>query len=92
MKKLTDKWRENLAESLKLPRELVFQDAVITLTGDTQILIENYRGILEYSHCHILIQTNQCRIRIRGENLKVLYYTSDEMKIYGNFSGISYEK
>ena len=41
MKKLTDIWRENLAESLKLPRELVFQDAVITLTGDTQILIEN---------------------------------------------------
>ena len=49
MRKITAIWRESLAESLKLPKDLIFQDAVITLTGDTEILVENYRGILEYS-------------------------------------------
>lgn len=92
MRKLTAIWRENLAETLKLPGDLVFQDAVITLTGDTQILIENYRGILEYSQSHILVQANRSRIRIQGEHLEILYYTNDEMKISGKFSGISYER
>ena len=92
MRKLTAIWRENLAETLKLPGDRVFQDAVITLTGDTQILIENYRGILEYSQSHILVQANRSRIRIQGEHLEILYYTNDEMKISGKFSGISYER
>lgn len=92
MRKLTAIWRENLAETLQLPGDLVFQDAVITLTGDTQILIENYRGILEYSQSHILVQANRSRIRIQGEHLEILYYTNDEMKISGKFSGISYER
>lgn len=91
MGKLADRWKENLVESLKMPRDLVYQDAVITLTGNSQILLENYRGILEYSHNHILVQTKRCRIRIQGENLEVLYYTNDEMKVSGRFSGISYE-
>lgn len=91
MGKLADRWKENLVESLKMPRDLVYQDAVITLTGNSKILLENYRGILEYSHNHILVQTKRCRIRIQGENLEVLYYTNDEMKVSGRFSGISYE-
>lgn len=92
MGKITDIWKENLAESLKIPRDLAFQDAVITLTGDAEILLENYRGILEYSQTQILVQTNHCRIRIQGEKLEVLYYTNDEMKVSGKFSGISYER
>lgn len=92
MRKITDLWKENLAESLKLPRDLVFQDSIITLTGDAEILVENYRGILEYSQTHILVQAKHCRIRIEGEKLEVLYYTNDEMKISGKFSGVSYER
>lgn len=92
MGKITDIWKENLAETLKIPRDLAFQDSVITLTGDTEILLENYRGILEYNQTNILVQTNRCRIRIQGEKLEVLYYTNDEMKISGKFSVISYEK
>lgn len=92
MGKITDIWRENLAESLKIPRDLAFHDAVITLTGDTELLLENYRGILEYSQTRIVVQTNRCRICIQGEKLEVLYYTDDEMKVSGKFSGISYER
>ena len=92
MRKITAIWRKSLAESLKLPKDLIFQDAVITLTGDTEILVENYRGILEYSQCHILVQANRSRIRIQGEHLESLYYTNDEMKICGKFSAVSYER
>ena len=64
---------------------------MITLMGAREILVENYRGILEYTEDHLLILTRQCKIRIKGENLEVLYYTSEEMKVSGRILDITYE-
>ena len=41
--------KELVVESLKLPRDSVLGDSIITVTGNTEILIENYKGILQYS-------------------------------------------
>lgn len=78
-------------ESLQIPRDLAFQESIITLTGEKEILLENYRGILEYTQNHLLVLTRHCRIRIQGEHLEVLYYTNDEMKVSGRITGIFYE-
>lgn len=78
-------------ESLQIPRDLAFQESIITLTGEKEILLENYRGILEYTQNHLLVLTRHCRIRIQGEHLEVLYYTNDEMKVSGQITGIFYE-
>lgn len=86
------RWKEGLVESLQIPRDLAFQEAVITLTGETEVLLENYRGILEYTQDHLLVLTRHCRIRIEGKQLEVLYYTNDEMKVSGRITTISYEK
>lgn len=84
-------WKERLAQSLQIPRDLICQESVITLMGAREILVENYRGILEYTEDHLLILTRQCKIRIQGENLEVLYYTSEEMKVSGRILDITYE-
>lgn len=90
--KKTARWKERLVESLQIPRDLAFQESVITLTGEKEVLLENYRGILEYTENHVLVLTRHCKIRIQGEELEVLYYTNDEMKVSGRITGISYEK
>lgn len=90
--KKTAQWKESLIESLQIPRDLAFQEPVITLTGEREVLLENYRGILEYTENHLLVLTRHCKIRIRGEHLEVLYYTNDEMKVSGQITEISYEK
>ena len=90
--KKTAHWKELLVESLQIPKDLAFQESVITLTGENEILLENYRGILEYTETHLLIQTRRCRIRIMGKHLEVLYYTNDEMKVTGQITEIFYEK
>ena len=90
-KKKVSHWKEYLVESLQLPRDLVFQESVITLLGEREILLENYRRILEYNHEHLLVLTSQCKIRIQGKNLEVLYYTGDEMKVSGQILDVTYE-
>ena len=42
MKMSVTAWRERLAQSLLLPGDLAYEDAIITLTGNREILLENY--------------------------------------------------
>ena len=79
-------WREALAQSLELPR-----DALLTMTGESQLLVENYRAIREYTPGHLLIQAANCRIRIEGKHLQIRYYNNEEMQIEGQIEVIRFE-
>ena len=85
------KIREQVIEKLELPKDFMLGDAIVTITGRRELLIENYRGILVYEDSFIKIQAKHCRIVITGKHLSVDYYTNDEMKISGFFEQIGYE-
>ncbi len=85
------KWKEGLVESLELPKDLMYGAVLVSITGRQEILIENYRGILEYSQNHISLQTKTCRLVVRGKNLNISYYTNEEMKITGMIDSLIYE-
>lgn len=84
------KTKEFIVESLKIPRDIVMGDSILTMTGNASAHIENYRGILEYSSCHILIQGKNCQICFEGKGLHIDYYTNEDMKISGYISCIQY--
>lgn len=56
--------KEAFTESLRLPRDVMLGASILTLIGDTELLVENYRGILEYTQECILLQGKHTRIRI----------------------------
>lgn len=85
------KIKEGLVESLELPKDLVYGAVLVSIIGRQEILIENYRGILEYTQNHISLQTKTCRLVIRGKNLHISYYTNEEMKITGWIDSVLYE-
>ena len=82
------KWKEGLVESLELPKDLMYGAVLVSITGQQEILIENYRGILEYTKNHISLQTKTCRLVIRGKDLNINYYTNEEMKITGRIESV----
>lgn len=86
-----DKWKEEIVESLELPKDLVYGAVMVTITGRGEVLVENYRGILEYNQTHIRLQTKTCRLLIQGKNLHIVYYTNEEMKITGIVDSVVYE-
>ena len=45
-----------IAESLKLPKDLTRGDSIISLTGNEEAWIENYKGIIEYTPERIFLQ------------------------------------
>lgn len=82
---------ELLIEQLELPTDLLLGEAIITMTGRRELLIENYKGILNYEDSFIKIQAKNSRILIVGKHLKIDYYTNEEMKITGFLEQIQYE-
>lgn len=84
------KIKTGLVESLKLPKDLMFGAVILSVTGQNDAYIENYKGILEYSDKKIKLQTKTCQVSIIGSGLAIDYYTNDEMKISGKISEIKY--
>lgn len=82
--------REALTESLRLPKDAMLGASILTLIGEQELFVENYRGILEYTQECILLQGKNCRIRIEGDCLKIVYYTNEDMKIAGKIAGVRY--
>lgn len=82
--------REMVVESLKLPKDSILGASIVTLTGNTDAFIENYRGIIEYTGDLILLQGKACKIKICGKRLCIDYYTNEDMKISGLIEQICY--
>ena len=80
--------KQNMVETLELPKDLMYGDSIVTITGRREVLIENYKGILQYTDSEILLQSLRGKVLLRGRNLEIVWYTSLEMKITGAISSI----
>lgn len=80
--------KELLVESLKLPKDMMMGAFMLSMTGNREALIENYRGILEYTDTCILLQTKSGQVRFEGCGLVIEYYTNEDMKITGHISNV----
>ncbi|MEJ8733249.1 sporulation protein YqfC [uncultured Clostridium sp.] len=82
--------REKLISAAGMPKDVVLGASVITVLGTSEVCIENYRGILEYTENLIRVQTKERRIKLSGKHLQIAYYTNDEMKITGRIQTIEF--
>ena len=82
--------KELMVESLKLPKDSMLGASIVTVTGNSEAFVENYRGIIEYNGEVILLQGKTCKIEIIGKRLSIVYYTNEDMKISGQIEQIRY--
>ena len=54
--------KTNIVESLELPRDIMYGAVIITAMGRNQVLVENYKGIIEYTREKIRLQTKNCQV------------------------------
>ncbi|MBR1931764.1 MAG: YabP/YqfC family sporulation protein [Lachnospiraceae bacterium] len=79
-----------LVDSLQLPKDICMGALRVTMTGNLEAWIENYRGILEYSEQSILLQGKNCQVCFEGSRLSIDYYTNEDMKISGCIQCVRY--
>ena len=64
----------------------------ITIIGFDEILIENYKNILEYQDILIKINTFEGAVTIYGFNLKLEQMTDEDIKVKGKIDTLEFEK
>ena len=77
---------------LEMPKEIYSDEPKITITGFEELIIESYKGILEYEDYYIRVNTYIGIININGFNLKLEKMTEDDLKIMGKIESIDIER
>ncbi|PKM96023.1 MAG: sporulation protein [Firmicutes bacterium HGW-Firmicutes-1] len=92
MKKKANKKKNkiNFTEIFEVPKDVVLGEAIITLTGKREAIIENYKGIVEYTNDYIKILTKNGVIEFKGSNFNITYLTNEEIKVIGSIVEINY--
>ena len=84
--------KRKLNQILDMPRELDNKEAKITIISFDQILIENYKGILEYEEFFVKVDTEIGTVNINGYKLTLEQITEDDIEIKGTIKSIELEK
>lgn len=92
MKKRKVKKYTKLDKFLEMPREVVSNDVKITILGFNEILIENYKNILEYGEMFIKINIFNGTINIHGFNLNLEQMTDDDIRVTGKIDSLDFEE
>lgn len=77
---------------LEMPKEIYSDEPKITIIGFEELIIENYKGILEYEDYFIRINTHIGIININGFNLKLEKMTEDDIKVMGKIESLDIER
>ena len=74
---------EKTAALLDLPAEGVAGTPKVSLTGDRELYLENYKGILAYGKEEIHVNGGPWVLRILGRDLEIKAMRAGEMRITG---------
>ena len=87
---LGGKLRRNVVNALELPKEVMLNLPFISLTGKEELIIENYKGIIEYGDEVMRVGTASGVLRIEGKELLLKQLTSECIVVTGTIQGISF--
>lgn len=76
---------------LELPEEIISNEPKVTIMGFSKMLIENYKGILDYQEFFIRINTYTGIININGFNLSLSEMTGEDIMVTGKIDSVDFE-
>ncbi len=78
-----EKVRRCVSDALDLPTDLTCHLPRIVLSGDSELLLENHRGILQYNDTMIRAAYRGGILEISGENLSLPILKPDMLAVEG---------
>ena len=75
---------------MELPKEIMLNLPLISLVGQEEVTIENYRGILEYSEETVRVGTAAGILQLRGKKLCLKQLSADCMVVTGRVEKLDF--
>jgi sporulation protein YqfC len=90
--KMKKKGMKKLNRMLEMPQEVYTNVPKFTITGFQELVIENYKGILEYENFFVRISTHIGIVNINGLNLNLETMTNDDIRVTGKIESVELER
>ncbi len=90
--KRNSKVSDKINKVLEVPREISSEEPKITIIGFDEMLIENYKGILEYEEFYIKVSTSIGNVNINGFNLSLEQVTEDDISVKGTIESFDIDR
>ena len=81
-----------ITQMLDMPRELDKRQTKVTIISFDEILIENYKGVMEYEEFFVKVNTEIGIININGFNLSLVQMTNEDILVKGIINSIDLER
>ncbi len=80
-----------LSRLLEIPNEVSGNEPKVVITGFNELIIENYKGILEYEDFYVRVNTYIGIININGFNLELKQMSDEAVCVKGKIESIDIE-
>lgn len=88
-KKITS-WHK-LATFFEIPQDIVLDLPRITMLGNKQLLVENHKGIIEYTGQIVRIRLNEGELTICGAGMMLGNLQYEQILIEGTIKEVKYD-
>lgn len=89
-KKETRPVKERLAESLELPMDTVLNLPKTVIIGNKSVVIDNFKGIIDYDASFFRVNTRESIIKISGDNLEISAITDESVRLCGTIFSVEF--
>ncbi len=86
------KLKQKVTEILELPKEIVLNMPKLTMLGNGDLIVENYKGILEFDDGVIRLNTASGVIKVTGANILIKEITLESIMIFGEIQSLEFIK
>jgi sporulation protein YqfC len=82
--------KKHIYQTFDLPKEIILDTPIITLIANTEIKIENHKGIIEYTPSMLKMNSMLGTIRIKGINLQIKEIDQCDIIVNGEISSLEF--
>lgn len=79
-----------VSEMFELPKEITLNLPKISMIGKNQMLVENHKGIIEYTPQRIRVNSSIGVIRVQGHDMELKNIAADDIMITGEIKVIEF--
>lgn len=84
--------KRRLTDLFDLPQDVTLDLPRILLVGGLQVIIENHRGLIEYTPNRVAVGVTRGQVAIEGEELEIGIINVEEIMVLGRIRALLLEE
>jgi sporulation protein YqfC len=80
-----------MAAFLEIPPDIVLDLPRLTMLGNKQLLVENHKGIIEYTPVLVRVKLSQGELAVTGDGLSIGNLQLEHILVEGTIRSLEYE-